>query len=146
MKKCSGHGRCCRPSSYATAYAHAGKISKERIKRSRLLNKISGIRLNFVIAETFKKLPPPPPPTHTHTKGVLFRCACVTYGRKCARPLCGGRGGGSFMTGAAFNMNGGGGGGGGGGRPPQGYARSATESEAIKVCPYLNTKRVHYWK
>ena len=102
MKKCSGHGRCCRPSSYATAYAHAGKISKER---SRLLKKISGIRLNFVITETFKKLPPPPPPppththTHTDTKGVLSRCACVTYGRKCARTLCvcgGGAGGRQF--------------------------------------------------
>ena len=141
MIKCSGHGRCCRPSSYATAYAHAGKISKER---SRLLNKISGIRLNFVITEILKKLPPPPPPphTHTHTKGVLSRCACVTYGRKCARTLCvcvcvcgggGGGGGGNFMTGAAFNMNGGG----GGGRPPpppppQGYARSATAVEEAK--------------
>ena len=94
--------------------------------RPRLLNKISGIRLNFVITETFKKLPPPPPPPHTHTKGVLSRCACVTYGRKCARTLCGGRGegGGNFMTGAAFNMNGGGGG--GAAAPPQGYARSAT--------------------
>ena len=33
------------PAPTPLAYAHAGKISKERIKRSRLLNKISGIGL-----------------------------------------------------------------------------------------------------
>ena len=104
-----------------------------------LLNKISGIRLNFVITETFQKLPPPPPPPppphiHTNTQKVCFLDARAlrTVGSARARCVCvcggggGAGGGGNFMTGAAFNMNGG-----GGGRPPQGYARSAT---AVLVC------------
>ena len=91
------------------------------MERSRLLNKISGIRLIFVITETFKKLPPPAPPPpphiHTHTQKVCFLDARAlrTVGSARARCVCvwggGGGGGGNFMTGAAFNMNGGGGGG-----------------------------------
>ena len=82
------------PAPTPLAYAHAGKISKERIKRSRLLNKISGIRLNFVITETFKKLPPPPPPPpHTHTQKMCFLDARALRTVGSARAHCVGGGG-----------------------------------------------------